>query len=66
MKIKSKFVQNVRIREDRAELLKNKSFELSMKAKFIISESDLVNYLIDKYTEKIQYTKDELSIDNEA
>jgi hypothetical protein len=65
MKIKKKLIQNMRIREDRAANLRDKSFELSMKAGFIISESDIINFLLDKYTDKVILAKDELSTNDE-
>ncbi len=64
MKVKRKTIQNMRIREDRAEKLRTKSYEISMKAKFIISESEIVNFLIDKYVDKVDYFKEELTVDD--
>jgi len=62
MKIKKKVIESVRIRPDRGEVLKNKAYELSMKAKMTISESDIVNFLIDTYAEKVDIDKDELKL----
>lgn len=62
MQIKKKVISNIRIREDRAEKLREKSFELSMKAKFLITESDIVNYLIDNYADDVIFEKEELKI----
>lgn len=40
-------IQSYRVRADRAQNLKNKSFDLSMEAKELIKETDLISYLID-------------------
>jgi len=61
MNIKRKFIKTVRIREDRAVTLKEKSFEISMKVGEIITEADLINYLIDRHLESITVTNKELS-----
>jgi hypothetical protein len=34
-----------------------------MKAKVIISEAEIVNFLIDKFAQKVSYEKEELIID---
>lgn len=65
MKIKKKPIESIRIRPDRAELLKDKAFEISMLSKEIITESELVNYLIDEYVEKITVKNGELKIEQE-
>jgi len=62
MKIKRKVIENIRIRGDRAETLKEKSFELSMEAKEMITEADLVNYLIDTQLEYITLQNEGLTI----
>ena len=49
----SNVIKNVRIREDRAKLLKNKALELTIKKEDYIRESDIINYLIDDCLEKI-------------
>jgi len=49
----SKIITAVRIKKERAEDLKEKSIELTVKRKEIIRESDLVNFLIDEYLETI-------------
>jgi hypothetical protein len=54
MKTKKKVIENVRIRKDRAEALKEKSFEISMKLGTIVTEADLVNYLIDNHLENVK------------
>lgn len=58
MNIKKKPIESVRIREDRAVMLKEKAWELSIKVKDHVTESDLVNYLIDTMTDKLDVTKD--------
>jgi hypothetical protein len=62
MKIKTKAIESVRIRKDRAELLKNKAIELTIESGIQIQESDLVNFLIDEKAEKIKIHGDTLSI----
>ena len=63
MRIKKKPIESVRIRKDRAESLKNKAFEISMEAGEIVTEADLINFLIDTQLEKIILENKELSID---
>ena len=58
MNIKKKPIESVRIREDRAVMLKEKAWEISITVKDHVTESDLVNFLIDTYAEKISVTKD--------
>lgn len=58
MNIRKKPIESVRIRDDRAVLLKEKAWELSIKIKDHVTESDLVNYLIDTMTEKLDVSKD--------
>lgn len=60
MKLKKKLIENVRIRKDRAELLKDAALEISLKTRVQIAESDLVNFLIDKGVERIEIINDEL------
>jgi len=49
----AKLITAIRIRKDRAELLRDKSVELTVKKKEIIKEADIVNYLIDECLEKL-------------
>ena len=58
MNIRKKPVETIRIREDRALKLKEKAFEISIKVKDIVNESELVNFLLDTQVEKIDVTKD--------
>jgi hypothetical protein len=53
MKDVGKLIENARIRPDNAKALKNKAFELSMKKKDFIRESELIHFLLDNYVEKI-------------
>ncbi len=46
-------IQSIRIRKDRAEALKEKAMELTVKKKEYIKETDLINFLIDEYTSKM-------------
>lgn len=62
MKIKPKLIETVRIREDRAKLLKDKCFELSLKAGEIINEADLINFMIDNTLNYIELEQNELKI----
>ncbi len=48
-----KLIESYRVRVDRAEKLKNKAFELSMKKGDFVKEPELISYLIDKYVESI-------------
>ena len=43
-------IQSYRVKTDRAEKLKDKSFELSMESREHIREPDLIGYLIDVCT----------------
>jgi len=49
----AKLITAIRIRKDRAEALREKSIELTMKKKEIIKEADIVNYLIDECLENL-------------
>lgn len=60
MKIRTKTIENVRIRQDRATKLKEKAFEISMLSKELITEADLVNFLIDNCTDRIGVRNGEL------
>lgn len=61
----AKKISMVRIREDRAEMLREKAIELTIKKKEIIKESDLVNFLIDAYTDQIDIDKEGLYVREE-
>jgi hypothetical protein len=63
MKIKHKPIESVRIKPERGLLLKQKSFELTIKAGTHVSEADIVNYLIDTFSDKVTFEKEELKLD---
>jgi len=58
-----KIVQSYRVRTDRAERLKDKSFELSMEAKTHFKEPDLISYLIDHCMDAITIKDGKMIID---
>lgn len=47
-------IQSYRVKAERAEKLKDKSFELSMALREHIREPDLIGYLIDMCTDSIK------------
>lgn len=53
MKDVGKLIENARIRPHNATELKNKAFELSMKKKDFIRESELIHYLLDNCVDKL-------------
>jgi len=61
----AKLITAVRIREDRAEKLREKAIELTIEQKEHIKEADLVNYLIDELIERINIDRDGFFIDEE-
>lgn len=61
----SKIIKAVRIRIDRAELLREKAIELTIKKKEHITEADLINFMIDAVTERIEIDKNGLFIKDE-
>jgi hypothetical protein len=54
----AKTITAIRIRKDRAESLKEKAMELTVKKKEFILEADIVNYLIDRYVENLDVDKE--------
>ena len=64
MKIKSKPIESVRIRKDRAEALKAKAFEISIKAGEIVTEADLVNFLIDTQLDRISIDGEKIVLED--
>ncbi len=50
----AKLITAIRIRKDRSELLKEKSLELTLEKKEIITEADIVNFLIDECLENVK------------
>ena len=61
----AKKIAMIRIRDDRADKLREKAVELTIEKKELIKESELVNYLIDEFTERIKMDKDGFFIDEE-
>ncbi len=63
MKIRHKPIESVRIKPERGTRLKQKSYELTIMAGTYVSETDIVNFLIDTFSGCVTYEKDELKID---
>lgn len=61
----AKKVSMFRIREDRADILREKAVELTVKKKEIIKESELINFLIDEFAERIDIDQNGLFVDEE-
>lgn len=61
----AKTITAVRIRKDRAEMLKEKAMDLTVKKKEYVIEADLINFLIDEFAERIDIDKDGLFIKEE-
>jgi hypothetical protein len=61
----AKLITGTRIRQDRAEKLRDKAIDLTIKTKERVTETDLINYLIDAYTDKFDIDKDGLFITDE-
>jgi hypothetical protein len=51
--VRGQLITGVRLRKDRAEALKTKSIELTIKTRDIVKETDIVNYLIDECLERV-------------
>lgn len=62
----AKKIQMFRVNEDRADKLREKAVEMTVKSKEIIKESELINFLIDEFLERIKIDKDGLFIEEEA
>lgn len=61
----AKLIKAVRIRADRAEKLREKAIDLTIKKKEHITEADLVNYLIDELTERLSVDKEGIFLEEE-
>lgn len=61
----AKTITGMRIREDRAEMLKEKAMELTVKQKEYVKEADIINFLIDEFTSRVAIDKDGLYIEEE-
>jgi hypothetical protein len=49
----AKLIQNFRVRADRAERLQELSIEMTIEQKERITESDIINHLIDNYMHEV-------------
>ena len=54
----AKKIQMLRINTERAEKLREKAIDLTIKSKEIVKESEIINYLIDEFTNRIDIDKD--------
>ena len=55
-----KLIQNVRVKPDHAQRLKDKAFALSMKKGDFLRESEIIHFLIDEYLEEIDFVDGKL------
>ncbi len=55
----------IRVRDDRADKLREKAIELTIESKELIKESEIVNYLIDEFIERVKIDKNGLFVDEE-
>jgi predicted metal-dependent RNase len=62
MKIKHKLIETVRIRQDRAELLKAKALALTIASGIQIQESDIANFLFDEGISRVIIEGDTLKL----
>ena len=60
-----KLIQNFRVREDRALILRNTAMNLTVKQKEYVKETDLINFLIDGYADRINIDEKGLFMDDE-
>jgi len=60
-----KIIQNFRVRKDRAEILRDVAMNLTVKQKEYIKETDLINFLIDGYGDKIDIDQNGLFLKEE-
>lgn len=60
MKLMKKLIQNVRVKPQHAEDLKETAFRLSMKKGDFIRESDIVHFLIENFLDEVEYENGEL------
>ena len=61
----AKLITAIRIRKDRAEKLRDKTIDLIMESKERITESDIINFLIDEFVDRIKIDKDGLFIEED-
>ena len=62
----AKLITAMRIREDRAEILREKAIELTIKQKEHIKEVEIVNFLIDAFVERMDVDQNGLFIKEET
>ena len=60
MKLMKKLIQNVRVKPDHAQRLKDKAFTLSMKKGDFLRESEIIHFLIDEYLEELDFVDGKL------
>ncbi len=58
MNIKKKPIETMRFSKETGIKLKEKSIEITLKIKELVTEQELVNYLIETQLEKIDVTRD--------
>lgn len=61
----AKLITAMRLRTDRAEKLRDMSIDLTIKSKTRISETELINYLIDRFGDKFDIDKDGIFLKDE-
>ncbi len=61
----AKKISMIRVRDDRADKLREKAIELTIESKELIKESEIVNYLIDEFIERVKIDKNGLFVDEE-
>ncbi len=55
MATKMKLIQTVRIKQEEAERLKDKAWDISEVAREFIKEPDLIHFLIDEFLDDVEY-----------
>lgn len=58
MNIKKEPIETMRFSKERRARMKGKSIEITLKIKDLVTEADLVNYLIDTQLDKIDVSKE--------
>lgn len=58
MNIKKEPIETMRFSKERRVRMKGKSIEITLKIKDLVTEADLVNYLIDTQLDKIDVSKE--------
>ena len=65
-KPKPKVISGIRLRADRAEALREKAIELTVQTKEMVKETDIVNFLIDEFVERIGIDQNGFLIEDES